>query len=185
MNRTVDRIASSKIEIIFSFSASDRHAKKVSEQNAREKVLAAEKQSVATLSVSPLVSTASIIRTASPIQTMKINSEGAPAKPARRVLPEHEGRYKIKLPSGTTERSKQILAKKISRECIELNQLKRMKLKLKRFSCSDGHGHTRDKEKGNLRSSRARKKSDRTDFSNDNRSVGETNLVIDILTPRR
>lgn len=29
----------------------------------------------------------------------------------RRVLPEHEGKYKIKLPSGTTERSKQILAK--------------------------------------------------------------------------
>lgn len=32
-------------------------------------------------------------------------------KPARRVLPEHEGRYKITLPSGSTERSKQILAK--------------------------------------------------------------------------
>lgn len=33
-------------------------------------------------------------------------------KPPRRVLPEHEGRYKITLPSGTTERSKQILAKR-------------------------------------------------------------------------
>lgn len=33
-------------------------------------------------------------------------------KPARRVLPEHEGRYKITLPSGSTQRSKQILAKK-------------------------------------------------------------------------
>lgn len=33
-------------------------------------------------------------------------------KPPRRVLPEHEGRYKITLPAGTTERSKQILAKK-------------------------------------------------------------------------
>lgn len=32
-------------------------------------------------------------------------------KPPRRVLPEHEGRYKITLPSGSTERSKQILAK--------------------------------------------------------------------------
>lgn len=38
-------------------------------------------------------------------------------KPPRRVLPEHEGRYKITLPSGTTERSKQILAKKATREC--------------------------------------------------------------------
>lgn len=32
----------------------------------------------------------------------------------RRVLPEHEGRYKITLPSGTTKRSKEILAKKAS-----------------------------------------------------------------------
>lgn len=44
------------------------------------------------------------------------NSEGEPAKkPPRRVLPEHEGRYKITLPSGSTERSKQILAKKALR----------------------------------------------------------------------
>lgn len=44
------------------------------------------------------------------------NSEGEPTKkPPRRVLPEHEGRYKITLPSGSTERSKQILAKKALR----------------------------------------------------------------------
>lgn len=43
--------------------------------------------------------------------------ESAPAKkPPRRVLPEHEGRYKITLPAGTTERSKQILAKKATGE---------------------------------------------------------------------
>lgn len=87
----------------------------MSEQNARERVLSAEKQSVATLSVSPLVSSVAPTRTASPAP--KLVSEVAPAKPARRVLPEHEGRYKVKLPSGTTERSKQILAKKASREC--------------------------------------------------------------------
>lgn len=34
------------------------------------------------------------------------------ATKARRVLPEHEGRYKITLPSGTTQRSKEILAKR-------------------------------------------------------------------------
>lgn len=34
------------------------------------------------------------------------------AKQPRRVLPEHEGRYKITLPSGTTKRSQEILAKK-------------------------------------------------------------------------
>lgn len=33
-------------------------------------------------------------------------------KPARRVLPEHEGQYKIVLPTGTTQRSKEILAKR-------------------------------------------------------------------------
>lgn len=30
----------------------------------------------------------------------------------RRVLPEHEGKYKITLPTGTTARSQEILAKK-------------------------------------------------------------------------
>lgn len=40
----------------------------------------------------------------------------ADGKPVRRVLPEHEGRYKITLPAGTTARSKQILAKKAMRE---------------------------------------------------------------------
>lgn len=43
-------------------------------------------------------------------ETVKSIEEPA-RKPARRVLPEHEGRYKITLPSGSTERSKQILAK--------------------------------------------------------------------------
>lgn len=37
-------------------------------------------------------------------------------KPPRRVLPEHEGRYKITLPSGTTKRSQEILAKKAKRK---------------------------------------------------------------------
>lgn len=39
-------------------------------------------------------------------------SNPSQSKPARRVLPEHEGRYKVTLPAGTTERSKQILAKR-------------------------------------------------------------------------
>lgn len=45
-------------------------------------------------------------------ETIRSEIAKPPAKPVRRVLPEHEGRYKITLPSGTTERSKQILAKK-------------------------------------------------------------------------
>lgn len=45
--------------------------------------------------------------------SLKRESNGSEAKPkVRRVLPEHEGRYKITLPSGTTERSKQIMAKR-------------------------------------------------------------------------
>lgn len=40
------------------------------------------------------------------------NSDQPASKQVRRVLPEHEGKYKITLPSGSTERSKEILAKK-------------------------------------------------------------------------
>jgi Family of unknown function (DUF5577) len=39
-----------------------------------------------------------------------VTAVAATIKP-RRVLPEHEGKYKIKLPTGTTERSKEILKK--------------------------------------------------------------------------
>lgn len=42
----------------------------------------------------------------------KMEISAAPSKPPRRVLPEHEGRYKVTLPSGSTERSKQILSKR-------------------------------------------------------------------------
>lgn len=45
---------------------------------------------------------------------MVITADG---KPVRRVLPEHEGRYKITLPAGTTQRSKEILQKKAMRMC--------------------------------------------------------------------
>lgn len=37
-------------------------------------------------------------------------------KPARRVLPEHEGQYKIVLPTGTTQRSREILEKRALRK---------------------------------------------------------------------
>lgn len=88
-----------------------RQAKKVYEQNAREKVLAGEKQSVATMSVSPLV--AKVAKSSS-----SSSDNEQTTKPVRRVLPEHEGKYKITLPSGSTERSKQILARKASRKWL-------------------------------------------------------------------
>lgn len=56
-------------------------------------------------------------RTASTIKAKCVDEDSQP-KPARRVLPEHEGRYKITLPSGTTERSKEILAKKAMCKCL-------------------------------------------------------------------
>ncbi|KAH8282286.1 hypothetical protein KR054_006701, partial [Drosophila jambulina] len=84
-----------------------RHSKSVCEQNARDKVLTPEPvQPVASRVVAP------------PVVKLQAPAAGAkakvspPAKPARRVLPEHEGKYKVTLPSGTTERSKQILAKR-------------------------------------------------------------------------
>lgn len=46
-----------------------------------------------------------------------LNNDQPAVKQARRVLPEHEGKYKITLPSGSTERSKEILAKKAMCKC--------------------------------------------------------------------
>ncbi|XP_063237507.1 uncharacterized protein C19orf47-like [Bacillus rossius redtenbacheri] len=42
----------------------------------------------------------------------KHSGEELPAKKARRVLPEHEGGYKVTMPAGTTARTQQILKKK-------------------------------------------------------------------------
>lgn len=39
-------------------------------------------------------------------------------KKVRRVLPEHEGGYKIKMPTGSTPRTQQILAKQRERESL-------------------------------------------------------------------
>jgi hypothetical protein len=48
-------------------------------------------------------------------QILKTKSEeevqASPVKKVRRVLPEHEGRYKITMPSGSTPRTQKILAK--------------------------------------------------------------------------
>ncbi|KAH8255788.1 hypothetical protein KR038_010663, partial [Drosophila bunnanda] len=84
-----------------------RHSKSVCEQNARDKVLTPEPvQPVASRVVAPKA-----VKSQAPSPDVK-PKVSPPAKPARRVLPEHEGKYKVTLPSGTTERSKQILAKR-------------------------------------------------------------------------
>ncbi|EDV33124.1 uncharacterized protein Dana_GF23064 [Drosophila ananassae] len=83
-----------------------RHSKNVCEQNARDQVLITDVAPAISGPVSPKV------KTSTPLGAAVKSKASPPAKPARRVLPEHEGKYKITLPSGTTERSKQILAKR-------------------------------------------------------------------------
>lgn len=99
-----------------------RHAKKVHEQSARDRVLSVPDAGVdgcalpvATISATQSTSSVSngkkteksgVMRTVSSAITAK--SEPKP----RRVLPEHEGKYKITLPSGNTPRSREILEKK-------------------------------------------------------------------------
>lgn len=97
-----------------------RHAKQVSDQNAREKVLSSEiKVPVAAVAANTVSSTSKKISLKAPSLSSKRSEvsstddyEVAIPKQPRRVLPEHEGRYKITLPSGSTQRSKEILAKK-------------------------------------------------------------------------
>lgn len=96
-----------------------RHSKQVHDQYTRDKVIKASESKLPTARVSSSSSSTS----ASPT-VVKINprpavelkkqpeSVASVAPKPRRVLPEHEGRYKITLPSGTTPRSKDILAKK-------------------------------------------------------------------------
>lgn len=94
-----------------------RHAKQVTEQHALDKLIHEPPQTQSALplpkpkgkAVTPPPKTISK-STSLPVATS--GSYTPPLKPARRVLPEHEGKYKVTLPSGTTERSKQILAKR-------------------------------------------------------------------------
>lgn len=107
-----------------------RHAKQVSDQNVLDRVLIAEAPLPKTMSKtvagaapappsskhvppsSKRVPPSSKHVSSSPVAASSANKASPPTKPARRVLPEHEGKYKVTLPSGTTERSKQILAKR-------------------------------------------------------------------------
>jgi len=91
-----------------------RHSKQVSDQHSLDKMLTPETpmskpkaKSSVTIAPSPPPS----CKVAS-TSTAAAGSTTPPTKPIRRVLPEHEGKYKVTLPSGTTERSKQILAKR-------------------------------------------------------------------------
>ncbi|XP_055684361.1 uncharacterized protein C19orf47 homolog [Lutzomyia longipalpis] len=88
-----------------------RHAKVVHDQNTREKVLAMDKVPVATVSGNPVGSKIIKLPPKGPPQALDNSPIPVPSKP-RRVLPEHEGKYKVTLPTGTTQRSKEILSKR-------------------------------------------------------------------------
>lgn len=75
-----------------------RHAKSVTDQSVREKILSLEP-----------ARTIVKVRPTSPVSSSTVASV-AVAVP-RRVLPEHEGKYKVVLPKGVTKKSRDILAK--------------------------------------------------------------------------
>ncbi|KAJ6649237.1 hypothetical protein Bhyg_04471 [Pseudolycoriella hygida] len=92
-----------------------RHAKNVSEQSARDKILNENDTRIPVAAVPATITSSNKISLKSQVtsnNTSKTETAVVLPKPARRVLPEHEGQYKIVLPSGTTQRSKEILAKR-------------------------------------------------------------------------
>uniref|UniRef100_A0A6M2DET6 SAM domain-containing protein n=1 Tax=Xenopsylla cheopis TaxID=163159 RepID=A0A6M2DET6_XENCH len=112
-----------------------RHAKDVHEQTERDKLLGTTRAKVA-----PVAAVASLpVRKESKTTPLGINGlnerkrkpsvtpEVSPTKKvARRVLPEHEGGYTIKLPQGITPRSKEILAKHKALEKHKASIFKRL-----------------------------------------------------------
>uniref|UniRef100_A0A1B0AWZ1 SAM domain-containing protein n=1 Tax=Glossina palpalis gambiensis TaxID=67801 RepID=A0A1B0AWZ1_9MUSC len=84
-----------------------RHAKTVNEQTAREKVLSSDNPiPVAAIPANPVSPHNEEIQ----MKSTSVSTSAAVVNPLpfvtkpRRVLPEHEGKYKIKLPTGSTER---------------------------------------------------------------------------------
>ncbi|KAL9926911.1 uncharacterized protein ACN2A1_000268 isoform 3-T3 [Glossina fuscipes fuscipes] len=96
-----------------------RHAKTVNEQTAREKVLSSDNPipvaAIPANPVSPHNEEIQMKSTSVATSAAVVNPLPFVTKP-RRVLPEHEGKYKIKLPTGSTERSKALLAQAKYRE---------------------------------------------------------------------
>lgn len=105
-----------------------RHSKVVYDQYKRDKVMSSDIK----LPTAPISKSSSEGMRSNVIKINPRPVEEAPKRPSesvvpvapkpRRVLPEHEGRYKVTLPSGSTPRSKDILAKKAKceskRNCI-------------------------------------------------------------------
>ncbi|KAG5676099.1 hypothetical protein PVAND_005953 [Polypedilum vanderplanki] len=85
-----------------------RHAKIVNDQNVRDKILSSNTEPIV---VNKTLKAVAKIRPASPIQVRSTPLSSVAVTQPRRVLPEHEGKYKVSLPKGSTKKSREILAK--------------------------------------------------------------------------
>lgn len=56
-----------------------------------------------------------VIKTTSKISLSQKNKDFVPVPKVRRVLPEHEGKYKVIMPSGTTAKTRKLLAQKMNK----------------------------------------------------------------------
>lgn len=79
-----------------------RHSKTVNDETVRSRILTP-------ITIDAPIKSVAKIRPASPISSTTLASVAI--APARRVLPEQEGKYKVSLPKGTTAKSREILAK--------------------------------------------------------------------------
>lgn len=92
-----------------------RHAKNVHQQTARDRILSENDTRIPVAAVPATIPKSTRVSLKSEVSSNNANKTETAIvlpKPARRVLPEHEGAYKIVLPTGTTQRSKEILAKR-------------------------------------------------------------------------
>lgn len=76
------------------------------DNTSTQHTLPLEKQKTSVPATSVLKAKKQILKTKSEVEIL-----APPVKKVRRVLPEHEGRYKITMPSGSTPRTQKILAK--------------------------------------------------------------------------
>lgn len=106
-----------------------RHAKAVTDQKVREKILSVKSEAKTIVKVRPAspVSSSSIGKKNRVVQFADDKMKAFPASIAiaapRRVLPEHEGKYKVSLPKGSTKKSREILAKHSASKIFEIYYL--------------------------------------------------------------
>lgn len=91
-----------------------RHSKTVIDLQSREQILSH------TSAASAVDKKPKIVRLTSEPQRSSPTTQAT----VRRVLPEHEGKYKVSLPKGSTEKSREILAKYSAMKCDKVEEKK-------------------------------------------------------------